>query len=308
MKRMRVGVIGSNMMDLISRIERMPKMGETIPALGFDLGYGGKGCNQAVAAAKLGAEVVMVTKVGDDLFGPGVVENLRQQGVATQHVTTAAGHHSGVAPIFVDQDGQNAILTIKDANDCLAPDDIDRAADDLQTCDVILLQLELAVETIYHVIRSVQAWNVPLILNPAPYMPVDKRYLIGIDYLIPNEHELALLVDRPLKTRLELEEAARELRQHTGRTVVVTVGAQGSLLVEQERLQWVAPPAVQAVDTTGAGDAFIGSFAVFLSQTNDVLESMKMANAYAAFSTRRVGTQKSFLSRAQWEAEYRTLD
>ncbi len=300
----RIGVIGSNMMDLISRIERMPVMGETIPARSFDMGYGGKGCNQAVAAAKLGADVVMVTKVGDDLFGPGVIDNLRSNGIDTRYVTTAAGHHSGVAPIFVDDAGENAILIIKDANDCLSAEDIDAAAPDLRTCDVLLLQLELSVETVYHCIDAARAWGVPLILNPAPFMPIDRQYLVGVDYLIPNEHELALLVDRPLYGRSELETAAVELREHTGKTVIVTVGVQGSLLVEEDRCQWVPPLLVPTVDTTGAGDAFIGSFAVFLCQFQDVLHSMTLANAYAAFSTMRVGTQKSFLTNEEWQKRY----
>ena len=301
MKQLKIGVIGSNMMDLTSQIERMPRMGETIPARSFDLGYGGKGCNQAVAAAKLGAEVVMVSKVGDDLFGPGVIRNLQGYGISVDHVTVAPGHHSGVAPIFVDPQGQNAILIIKDANDCLRPEDLDQAETALRSCDLILLQLELAEEFIYYAIEKIKEWELPLVLNPAPYMPLDQDCLVGIDFVVPNEHELALLVDRPLETEADLEEAAVQLQSHTGRTVIVTVGERGSLLADGTQLKWVAPHNVAAVDTTGAGDAFIGSFAVFYGESKDVLASMEKANRFAALSTLRVGTQKSFWSREEWE-------
>lgn len=303
MNKHRIAVIGSNMMDLISHIERMPNMGETIPAVAFDMGYGGKGANQAVAAARLGADVVMVSKVGDDLFGPGVIENMRKNGLDTTHVTTAPGHQSGVAPIFVDRAGQNAILIIKDANDCLTPEDVDRAEEDLRGCSLLLMQLEIHIDTVYHCLRRAREWGIPVVLNTAPFVPLDLEKLQGVDYIIPNEHELAALLDEPLASLEAVEEGAQRLQKTTGGSVIVTLGSKGSLLVDGGQVRLVDPYPVVPVDTTGAGDAFIGSFAVFLAESQDVLASMDRANRYAASSTLRRGTQKSYLTREEWEGQ-----
>ena len=170
-KTPRIAVIGSNMVDLVTYVNRMPVRGETIEAPSFEMGHGGKGANQAVAAAKLGAAVVMVTKVGDDMFADATIRNLASFGVDTKHARRVAGRSSGVAPIMVEPSGENSILIVKGANSDLSPNDIERAAEDLKTCDIILLQLEIPLETVYAAIAFGKRHGVKTLLNPAPATP-----------------------------------------------------------------------------------------------------------------------------------------
>src|SRR6201992_3643324 len=170
-KTPRIAVVGSNMVDLITYVARMRVAGETIEAPSFEMGHGGKGANQAVAAAKLGASVVMVTAVGDDMFADATIRNLEAVEVDTSHVRRVKGKSSGVAPIMVEPNGENSILIVKGANADLSPADIDRAADDLKTCDLILLQLEVPLETVYAAIAFGKRHNVKTVLNPAPATP-----------------------------------------------------------------------------------------------------------------------------------------
>jgi len=164
----RIGVVGSNMVDLIAYAPRMPVIGETLEAPSFEMGFGGKGANQAVAAAKLGASVVMVSKVGDDMFAQGTIDNLRSFGIDMAHVQRVKGRSSGVAPIVVDATGANAILIIKGANANLSPADLDEAAEALKACDLILLQLEVPLETAYAAIAFGKWHGIKTLLNPAP--------------------------------------------------------------------------------------------------------------------------------------------
>src|SRR3954447_3142763 len=170
-RKTRIAVIGSNMVDLVTYVNRMPVKGETIEAPRFEMGHGGKGANQAVAAARLGAEVVMVTAVGDDLFGENTIRNLAALGVDTTHVKRVAGKASGVAPIMVEPDGENSILIVKGANADLSPADVESAGEALRTCDLILLQLEVPLETVYAAIRFGKEHGIRTVLNPAPATP-----------------------------------------------------------------------------------------------------------------------------------------
>src|SRR6516165_6896501 len=169
--RPRIAVIGSNMVDLVTYVKRMPVRGETVEARSFEMGHGGKGANQAVAAAKLGASVVMVTAVGDDMFADATIRNLGALGIDTSHVRRVKGKPSGVAPIMVEPNGENSILIVKGANADLSPADIDGAADVLKTCDLILLQLEIPLETVYAAIAFGKRHGVRTFLNPAPATP-----------------------------------------------------------------------------------------------------------------------------------------
>src|SRR5579863_7866187 len=164
----RIAVIGSNMVDLITYVNRMPAKGETVEAPSFEMGHGGKGANQAVAAAKLGASVMMVTKVGDDMFADNTIRNLASFGVDTKHVARVAGRSSGVAPIMVEPSGENSILIVKGANADLSAADVERAGEALKTCDLILLQLEVPLETVYAAIAFGKRNGVRTVLNPAP--------------------------------------------------------------------------------------------------------------------------------------------
>ena len=293
----RIGVIGSNMVDLVTYVTRMPEAGETLEAPRFEMGAGGKGANQAVAAAKLGSDVLMLSCVGDDLFGQNTRRNFEEAGIDARHVRTVAGLSSGVAPIFVEPNGENRILIVKGANDALAPADIEAAADDLRGCGLILLQLEIPLETVYHAIAWAARNAIPVLLNPAPAttsLAIER--IAGIAFLAPNQTELATLTGLPADTPAAAEHAARTLLDRGIGAVIVTLGADGALLVEQGGTQPVAPVAVAARDTTGAGDAFIGAFAHHLVAGYERLQALQQAARYAADAVTRPGTQKSFAS------------
>ncbi|MBS0882481.1 ribokinase [Pantoea sp. JGM49] len=292
---MDIAVIGSNMVDLITYTNQMPKAGETLEAPDFAIGCGGKGANQAVAAAKMGGSVMMVSKVGDDLFAPNTVANLKQQGVDTQFVTTAPGTSSGVAPIFVDDQSQNRILIIKGANQQLKPADIDAAAEGLKACQLIILQLEIPLETVYYAIDFARQHDIKVILNPAPAVAnLDINYACKCDFFMPNETELEILTGMPVGTDNEVIRAGQTLLKRGLKNLIITLGARGSLWMAGDTLHQVAPTSVKAVDTSGAGDAFIGCFAHTLVKTGDIPTAMAQASAYAACSVTGRGTQRSY--------------
>src|SRR5579859_3884284 len=303
-KRPRIAVVGSANVDLTTFTDRFPKPGETIFGQNFDLGFGGKGANQAVAARLSGAEVFMVARVGSDLFGPAMIENFRKQGIDPTYVKQVEGLSSGVAPIFVEPNGQNRILVVKGANDALKLADVDGAAEMLKTVDCIVLQFEIPVETVYYTIAFARKNGIRCILNPAPAQPVDMAALNGLDYFVPNESEAETITGSPVKNADDAKLCAERLIAGGIRRVIITLGANGSLLASREGSEHIAPFAVKSVDSTGAGDAFIGSFAVFLGEGVPEKEAVRRANLYAGLSTTGVGTQKSFYDRARFDAEW----
>jgi ribokinase len=298
----RIAVVGSNMTDLVTSIVRMPAPGETLEAPSFFMGFGGKGANQAIAAGKLGADVMMVTKVGDDVFGQSTIRNLKDNGIDIAHVGTVPGKSSGVAPIFVDEHGENSILIIKGANNELKPADIDAAAEDLKRCNLILMQLEVPLETVYYTIAFADRYGIETILNPAPAMPgLDATQVTKATFLVPNETELALLTGLPTGTDAEIETAARSLIARGIRTVIVTLGSRGARLITADKATLIEPLKVKPKDTTGAGDAFIGSFARFYVESREIEASLRKAALYAADSITREGTQKSYADANEFE-------
>ena len=304
----RIGVVGSNMVDLVTYVDRMPGAGETLEAPRFEMGAGGKGANQAVAAAKLGSEVLMVSRVGDDLFGQNTLRNFQELGIDTRHVRAVPGTSSGVAPIFVEPGGENRILIVKGANDRLLPEDFDAAAEDLLGCGLILLQLEIPLETVYYAIAWAARHGKEVLLNPAPATPgLRLEQVRGVTFLVPNQTELGLLTGLPTETREEAELAARGLVEQGVSTVIVTLGAAGALLVGDGPATPIPPVSVVPQDTTGAGDAFIGSFAHYYVRSGDIVDSLRWASRYAADSITRPGTQKAFAGRETFEAFCRTL-
>ena len=305
----RIAVVGSNMVDLVTYVTRMPVKGETLEAPSFEMGHGGKGANQAVAAAKLGASVIMVTKVGDDMFADNTIKNLAGFGVDTKYVTRVKGRSSGVAPIMVDPSGENSILIVKGANNDLSAADIELAAEDLKTCDLILLQLEIPVETVYAAIDFGKRHGVQTLLNPAPAVAdLDPRRIHNATFVAPNETELAILSGLPVGSEAEIETAARSLIAKGVETVIVTIGARGAMLVTAEATRHIAPVRVTPVDTTGAGDAFLGSFARYYVDGLGLDAALNKAVRYAADSITRRGTQKAYATEAEFEAFCRTID
>src|ERR1700735_679211 len=210
----RIAVVGSNMVDLVTYVDRMPIKGETVEAPSFEMGHGGKGANQAVAAAKLGAEGVMGTAGGGDIFADATIRNLEAVGVDTSHVRRVKGKPSGVAPIMVEPLGENSILIVKGANSDLSPADIDRAADVLKTCDLILMQLEVPLETVYATIAFGKRHGVQTVLNPAPATAaLDVDRIRDVTFFIPNETELAILTGMPVDAKSRVVKAARGVHE-----------------------------------------------------------------------------------------------
>jgi ribokinase len=284
--------------------DRFPKAGETIFGQKFDLGFGGKGANQAVASHLCGAEVFMIARVGNDLFGPATIENFKRLGIDATHVKQIEGVSSGVAPIFVEPNGQNRILVVKGANDLLKPADVDAASDLLKTVDCIVLQFEIPLETVYYSVGFARKNGIRCIVNPAPAQPVDLNALAGLDYFVPNESEAETITGMPVRNVEDAKKCAEKLLTGGINRVILTLGANGSLLAGRKNMEHVPAFSVQSVDSTGAGDAFIGSFAVFLGEGLSEREAVRRANLYAGLSTTSVGTQKSFYDRARFDAEW----
>jgi len=295
----KICVVGSSMIDLISKVPRLPKLGETLVGRSFHLGYGGKGANQAVMAAKLGAQVTMVNKVGRDVFGEGTLKNYQEQGIDTTHVLFDESRFSGVAPIFVDDNAQNFIVIVPGANLGLLPADVQKAKQVILDADILICQLEIPVETTLEAFRIARSGNVRTILNPAPATPIPEELLQLADICAPNETETELLTGQPVGTLAEAEVAARQLLSRGTGTVILTLGERGALLVDKDTLENLSAVKVHAVDPTGAGDAFIGSLAVFLGEGLSMRDAIQRANAVAALSVTRIGTQVSFPKRAE---------
>ena len=303
-RRPRVAVVGSANIDLTTFADRFPKPGETIFGQRFDLGFGGKGANQAVAARLCGADVFMVARVGSDLFGPATIENFKKLGIDTEHVKQVEGLSSGVAPIFVEPDGQNRILVVKGANDALKPADVDAAADMLRATDCIVLQFEIPLATVYYTIAFARKHGIRCILNPAPGQAVDMTKLSRLDYFVPNESEAETITGMAVRNVDDARKCAEKLVNDGIRRVIITLGSKGSLLAGHGLSEHAPAFPVKSVDSTGAGDAFIGSFAVSLAEGVPELEAVRRANLYAGLSTTGVGTQKSFYDRKRFDAEW----
>lgn len=301
----RIAVVGSANIDLITFADAFPLPGQTIFGQNFDLGFGGKGANQAVAARLCGAEVSMVARLGSDLFGSATITNFESLGIDTTHVRRLDGVASGVAPIFVEPSGQNRIIVVKGANDRLMPADVDEASPMLKQAACIILQFEIPIETVYYTIRFARANGIKTILNPAPGQPVDLEEVRNVDYFIPNESEAETIAGRPVRNVDEARACARHLVESGIPRVIITLGANGALLAADGTAELIPACQVETKDTTGAGDAFIGSFATFLSEGVSEKDAISQACLYATLSTTRVGTQKSFLNRSDFETERR---
>jgi ribokinase len=300
-----IAVVGSANIDLVTYTDNFPRAGETIFGREFSLGFGGKGANQAVAARLSGATVSMVARVGDDLFGPATIENFKSRGIDASRVMVTPGVSSGVAPIFVEGSGQNRIWVVKGANDHLLPADVDAAADVLRRADMIVLQLEIPLETVYYTLRFAREHGIRTILNPAPAQPLDLRQAGLADYTIPNETEAEALGGVPVRSLEAARACAVRLLEGGLRRVIVTLGANGALCAGDDGRRHIPAFPVEPVDTTGAGDAFIGSLACFLAGGCEEAEAISRANLYAALSTMGAGTQKSFVTRERFEAEWK---
>lgn len=304
MTRPRICVVGASNLDLISYVPRLPRLGETLHGTRFHMGYGGKGANQAVMAAKLGGQVTIVTKLGQDIFGENTLKNFQACGVDTRYVFFTDQAFSGVAPIAVDREGHNAIIIVTGANDLLSTADIETARPAIESADILVCQLEIPLDSTLAALRAARAAGVTTIFNPAPArasLP-DELYRLS-DIFCPNESETELLTGQSIGNLDEAAHAARDLLARGAGTVILTLGERGSLLVTAETCFHVPATPVRALDTTGAGDAFIGSLAYFLAAGKSLSDAMRRANYIAAISVQSSGTQTSFPNAADLPAD-----
>lgn len=281
-------VVGSLNMDLVVRTQRHPQIGETVIGYDFHTYPGGKGANQAVAVARLGGVVKMVGRVGSDAFGDTLLEKVTGDGVDTGHVLRDENSQTGMAFITVDDLGQNTIVVASGANGRLSPDDIAQAEEVFKLASVLLLQLECPLVAVEHAINIAKKFSTKIVLNPAPAQLLDADLLQMVDYLVPNQTELALLAGQ------ESVSAAIDVLLGMGvKNIVVTLGEEGALVVDKEQREMLPAYKVPVIDTTAAGDAFAGAFAVSLSEGHSVWEAAQWGNAAGALTVMRAGAQPS---------------
>ena len=288
-----VVVVGSLNMDLVVRAPRLPVPGETVLGGGFSTVPGGKGANQAVAAARLGARTAMIGCVGEDAFGRQLRAGLEVDHVDVSAVRTVPGRSSGVALIVVDDGGRNGIVVVSGANGQLAPEDIDRQARLIASTRVVALQLETPLATVEHAARAAKQQGKIVVLNPAPAQPLPPALIQCADFLVPNEIEAAMLSGLRVESIESATEVARRLRIQGAANVLVTLGERGVVAVTGDGVQHFPARRVQAVDSTGAGDTFVGGFCAALAAGRTVTDAIAFAQAAAAISVTRAGAQPS---------------
>jgi len=295
MERPNICVVGACNLDLISYVPRLPSMGETLHGNRFQMGFGGKGANQAIMAAKLGGEVTMVSKLGQDVFGENTLKNFKSWGVNTQHVHFTDQAFSGVAPIAVDTEGHNSIIVVTGANDLLTAEEVEAARPAIAASSILVCQLEIPLDINLTALRIAREEGVKTIFNPAPARSeIPQEFYQLSDIFCPNETETELITGMSVQSIVEAESAAKMLIGRGAASVILTLGERGSLLVTDATTEHVPVAPVKALDTTGAGDAFVGSLAFFLAAGKSLSDSIKRANRIAAVSVQSSGTQTSF--------------
>lgn len=297
-------VLGSLNMDLVVRTEHMPRPGETVRGEQFTTVPGGKGANQAAAAARLGAQVEMVGRVGNDPFGPVMLDNMRAQGVGVSHVLRDPEAPSGIAMIILDARGENSIVVAAGANGRVSMTDLNAARDLIASARYLILQFEIPLPVVREAISLARQLGVYVILNAAPAYPVEHDFLRGVDCLVANESEACALTGVEINDLQAAEQAGRKLLEAEIPVVIITLGAQGALLVTRQQVAHVPARQVQVVDTTAAGDAFIGGLAVALLKGFDLVEAVRYATCAGTLATTVLGAQTSLPSAAQVQAFY----
>ncbi len=304
----RILVIGSLNMDLVVRVPRIPKPGETI--IGTDALQkipGGKGANQAYCSARLGAEVTMIGRVGDDAFGEQLVTNLKKINVNTHNIICNAEASTGIAMIIVDKSGQNSIVVSQGANKCIVPSDISHVEKEFQSANLILLQLEIPLPAVIEAAQLAKKYGVKVILNPAPAQKLSDELLSLTDILVLNETEAAILSECNVDTDNGAKQAAAKLHQCGVKNIIMTRGSRGALLMTENKIVDFPAFPIQAVDTTGAGDAFVGSLAVAIAEGKSITESIRFGNAAGALASTKHGAQPSMPGRDDLDKLLQTI-
>jgi ribokinase len=298
----KVVVIGSSNVDLLMKMPRLPKVGETVTDCAFAQVFGGKGANQAVGAARAGGDVVFVNCVGDDAYGGQVIESLRRDGIDTRYVLREPGVATGTALIMVGGEGQNYLAVAPGANYRLTPAHVDRARETIGGAAIVISQCEILAETLDHVIAIGAELGKPVMLNLAPARPMSAASLARLAYLSVNETEAEFLTGRKIESDEDVEAAADALVAKGPKTVVLTLGARGAYVAGDGVRALVPGFAVDAVDTTAAGDVHCGALAVALVEGRSLLDAVRFANAAAALSVTKLGAQPSAPKREDIEA------
>jgi ribokinase len=296
-----IAVVGSLNMDLVIRSPRIPGPGETIIGGEFLMAPGGKGANQAVAAARLGARVSMVGRVGQDAFGAALLESLTADGVDRAHVARDEKAATGVALIVVDDAGENSIVVSSGANMRLSPADLEAASSVIAAANVLILQLEVPLETVIRSAELARAHGVKVALNPAPARPLPAELAGMVDVLVPNESEAAILTGQPVQPQAGAASAAEALLRSGVGTVILTLGDRGALLARGGKAQLCPAFTVEPVDTTAAGDAFVAGLSVALAEGKGYGEAVRWGNAAGALATTKLGAQPSLPHRPSLE-------
>lgn len=286
-------VIGSSNTDMVIKADRLPAPGETVLGGHFFMNAGGKGANQAVAAARLGGNVVFICKTGNDIFGRQSIQLFSEEGIDTSYILTDANYPSGVAMIAVDKSAENCIVVASGANAKLMPADLQRAETLIGQSVLVLMQLEIPIATVGYAAAAASAKGVKVILNPAPACELPDELLKNITIITPNKTEAEMLTGIKVTDIETAKQAARKLQQKGIKTVIITLGSNGAVVLHENIYTHIPAPAVEAVDTTAAGDVFNGALAVALSQGKSVPEAAEFACYAAAISVTRLGAQSS---------------
>jgi ribokinase len=291
----RIVVVGSSNTDMVVKGRRLPGPGETVKGGQFVMAAGGKGANQAVAAARLGAQVTLVAKVGTDVFGDQSIAGYQKDGISTDFIFRDPAGHTGIALILVDDKGENLISVASGANNALMPQDVEKAAERIHSANVVVLQLEIPLETVEFTARLAAEAGVPVILDPAPApdAPLDRTLLQYVSYLKPNETEAERLTGIAVSDEASARKAADKLLENGVQNAIVTLGAKGALWVGGGQSGFVPGCRVEAVDSTAAGDAFSGGLACALARGLSLEEAVRYASCVGALSVTRLGAQPS---------------
>lgn len=287
-----ITVLGSLNMDLVNKTDRIPEVGETVLGGDFRMVPGGKGANQAVAASRLGSNVIFLGKVGRDYFGKILVENLEEEGIETENLIETDGASTGVAEIIVDSEGNNIIAVAPGANAELSVEDIEETENIFANSDLVLTQLEVPIEVVEYSLEKASDMNVKTVLNPAPARKLPEGLLEKVDVLVPNEIELMDIAGMD-RTSKSIENAGKKILKKGPEAVVVTLGGEGALLVLEDGAMKFEGIEIEAVDTTGAGDAFCAGLAIAIASGKSLQESVEIGNLAGALATTRVGAQEA---------------
>lgn len=301
----KVVVFGSFVVDLTSFSSALPLPGQTILGRAFRMGAGGKGSNQAVAAHRAGADVRLITKIGRDVFGQVALDFYKKEGMDTRYILEDASRETGVALIMVDEESaQNEIVVVSGACGNITPEDVERVRPAIEGADVLLLQLEVNFDALFRVIDIARGAGATIVLNPAPAAELPADVLGKIDILTPNETEALALTGVKIQTEADALRAARVLLGRGVRRVVITLGSMGAFATDGERHELLPRIPVNAVDTTGAGDAFSGGFAMALAEGRDLFTALRYGNVAGALAVTRMGTAPAMPARAEIDALY----